>query len=481
MQPTRRFWQTVAIALLLAVLAAVAAQPLFLLGTGAIAALVVTRQWRFLTDCRAVDRQLAVELSLPRQYLRQHEETQVTLSVSLDSPAPVAVRVAVPAPVTAGGADHLDLTIPTGETQATATATLHWPVVGTAAFDQPTVTLVSRDGLTEQPLRRGPTPSVVVEPRTPRDVHVGQGGERVSSAFGVHRSGEFGEGIDPAQLRAYVPGDSVRDIDWKATARQHRPYVREYEVESDRRTVLVFDHRESVAAGPPGETMCAFLREVALTIATATAGFGDPLGLYAVGDGGLTEEYPPRAGDAHYRTIQQALHALEPTVGAETPTPERAGSPVGNSGIDSATAKRKSTALAGEESQFARHLRPYLDESQTYTRRIEGKPLFDVVRTYVGDIRGEALTVICTDDSNRVELTEAVKVARGGAGHVVVFLTPRALFETDSMTDLEATYGRYREFDAFRRELASIDRVDAFEVAPGEQLDAVLRASRQQV
>lgn len=492
MQPTRRFWQTVASAGMLAGLAAIASQPVFLLGSGAIGALVLASQWRFLTACRAVDQQLAVDVHLPRQHVRQYEETQVSLAVELDSPAPVAVGTSVQIPVSATGTDHLELLIPPGETRATATASLSWPVAGTASFERPTVTLASRDGLVEQSITRGSTPTVVVEPRMPRDIHVGEGGERVSSAFGSHRTGEFGQGVDPVQLREYVPGDAVRDIDWKATARRRRPYVREYEVESDRRILLVFDHRAKLDIGPRGETMCAYLHELALTVTAATADEGDPLALYTVGEGGLTAKYLPATGDDHYRTVRQTLSDISPTTEGLSDTdsgPEGqsdAGPTSGSrrtwsreSDADPATARRKNAAMAEDGSQFATQLRPYFAESAAYVDRIEDEPLFNVIRTHLGDVRGEAVTVICTDDSDRVELVETVKVARGGAGHVVVFLTPRALFEAGSMTDLEATYGRYREFESFRRDLASIERVDAFEVAPGERLDAVLGSQRR--
>ncbi len=47
-----------------------------------------------------------------------------------------------------------------------------------------------------------------------------------------------GRSLDFDDLRAYVPGDEVRDIDWKATARHGSPLIRRY-VAVRRQTVLL--------------------------------------------------------------------------------------------------------------------------------------------------------------------------------------------------------------------------------------------------
>jgi hypothetical protein len=123
-------------------------------------------------------------------------------------------------------------------------------------------------------------------------------------------------------------------------------------------------------------------------------------------------------------------------------------------------------------------LQPFFSDAQQYVRRLEGRPLFDVARTYADTIGSDSLTVICTTDADPSQVRETVKVARGTSGHVVVLLAPRVLFEDTAMTGLEATYDRYTEFERFRRDLANMDRVSAYEVAPGDRLEAVLAAGQ---
>lgn len=58
---------------------------------------------------------------------------------------------------------------------------------------------------------------------------------------GVRLSRRRGEGIEFHQLREYREGDSMRAIDWKATARMSRLISREYQDERDQQIVFVLD------------------------------------------------------------------------------------------------------------------------------------------------------------------------------------------------------------------------------------------------
>ena len=45
------------------------------------------------------------------------------------------------------------------------------------------------------------------------------------------------------EIRKYLPGDDVRNIDWKVTARIRKPHVRVFTEERDRPAILVVDQR----------------------------------------------------------------------------------------------------------------------------------------------------------------------------------------------------------------------------------------------
>jgi len=66
---------------------------------------------------------------------------------------------------------------------------------------------------------------------------------------GLHASRLRGRGLDFDELRAYHPGDDIRDIDWKVTARMREPYSRVYTEERDRATLLLVDQRVNMFFG----------------------------------------------------------------------------------------------------------------------------------------------------------------------------------------------------------------------------------------
>ena len=122
---------------------------------------------------------------------------------------------------------------------------------------------------------------------------------------------------------------------------------------------------------------------------------------------------------------------------------------------------------------------PFLEAGQRYVDRIDAQPLFRTVRTHRKRTAGSVWTVIFSDDSHRAELRETVKLARGADDFVVVFLTPSVLFEEGSLSALPDAYDGYLAFEEFRRELDRLDRVSAFEVCPGDRLDALLATDQR--
>jgi len=278
-------------------------------------------------------------------------------------------------------------------------------------------------------------------------------------------------GIDPAELRQYVPGDSVSNIDWKATARLKAPHVREYEVETDRQTALFVDHRASMGTGDAGRTKLDYLREVALTVAENARSLSDPLGLAGIGSEGTTVWSSPDTNTTTYDDVQTALYEFEPTGKASSPHNNR-------SEADVSTTRRKATLLVGERSTYATRVRPFLEETSGYIRRMESDPLFETVRTRLAQLPSTSWLILFTDDKEQAELRETVKLAAQESGGVVVFLTPSILFEADGLADLDAAYDEYVAFEEFRRELSRIKGVSALEVGPGDRLEAVLAAGR---
>src|SRR3954463_9701996 len=66
---------------------------------------------------------------------------------------------------------------------------------------------------------------------------------------GSHRSPVKGASVEFRQHRFYTPGDEPRRLDWRVLARTDRPYIKEYDEETNLRCVLMLDHSGSMTYG----------------------------------------------------------------------------------------------------------------------------------------------------------------------------------------------------------------------------------------
>lgn len=64
---------------------------------------------------------------------------------------------------------------------------------------------------------------------------------------GRHRSPHKGSSVEFKEHRPYVPGDELRNIDWKAFGKSDRLYIREFEEETSLRCMLLVDQSGSMA------------------------------------------------------------------------------------------------------------------------------------------------------------------------------------------------------------------------------------------
>jgi uncharacterized protein (DUF58 family) len=110
-----------------------------------------------------------------------------------------------------------------------------------------------------------------------------------SVLFGRRASHVRGRGLDFEELRNYVPGDDVRSIDWRVTARTQKPYVRVYSEERDRPTMLVVDQRINMFFGSRRSMKSVVAAEVAALTAWRVFSQGDRVGAFIFNDS-TTEE-----------------------------------------------------------------------------------------------------------------------------------------------------------------------------------------------
>jgi len=128
---------------------------------------------------------------------------------------------------------------------------------------------------------------------------------------GAYLSHFKGRGMDFEELREYIPGDDVRDIDWNVTNRLGRPFVKRYREERELTAVLAVDVSGSSAFGSGNLSKREYAAEVAATLALSATRNGDKVALLL-----FTEEVelfiPPRKGRRHILRIVREMLAFEP-------------------------------------------------------------------------------------------------------------------------------------------------------------------------
>src|SRR5512136_586874 len=96
---------------------------------------------------------------------------------------------------------------------------------------------------------------------------------------GAYLSHFKGRGMDFEELREYMPGDDVRDIDWNVTHRMGRPFVKRFREERELAMALVVDVSASSAFGSSDRTKREFATEIAATLAVSAARSSDKVSL----------------------------------------------------------------------------------------------------------------------------------------------------------------------------------------------------------
>ena len=129
---------------------------------------------------------------------------------------------------------------------------------------------------------------------------------------GRHASRLRGRGLNFEELRDYLPGDDIRAIDWKVTARTGRPHIRVMTEERDRPALIVVDQRMSMFFGSKHNMKSVTAAEAAALASFAVLGQGDRVGGIVFGDDLIAEIRPERSR----RALMRFLTALVAANGA---------------------------------------------------------------------------------------------------------------------------------------------------------------------
>ena len=150
--------------------------------------------------------------------------------------------------------------------------------------------------------------------------------------LGAHAQRAAGQGRDFEKLRMYVPGDSLNEIHWKASAKRGHPVTKVFQVERTQEVYVIVDASrlsarqisgsKSAAPSPqpatsdqkqetPETTVLERYVTAALILGLAAEQQGDQFGLVTFSDRVLSF-VRAKSGQAHYDACRDRLYALQP-------------------------------------------------------------------------------------------------------------------------------------------------------------------------
>lgn len=123
---------------------------------------------------------------------------------------------------------------------------------------------------------------------------------------GVHTSNLRGRGVDFSEVRSYQPGDDIRAMDWRVTARTQKPHIKVFREERERPIMVVCDLRSSMFFGTQHAFKSVLAADICSLFSWSALNNGDRIGALLFDDNHETD-IRPKPGR---KQVMHVLHEL---------------------------------------------------------------------------------------------------------------------------------------------------------------------------
>lgn len=250
-----------------------------------------------------------VAVSLPSpQRLFLHRAQTVPLTLTSPLAGPLRLGLALPESLTPAFEDTR-LSVPGGG----AAVTVDWTITpqrrGAFTIDTAHCETPSAFGLWD--LRR--TLPLATEIRVYPNVREGEALTALQrDQTGVKAIRQLGQGRDFEKLREYLPGDSLDEIHWKASARRGQPITKVFQIERTQEIYVLVDASRLSGRLIEGQSALDRYLTSALVLGLAAEKRGDLFGLVTFA-GSVSGFVRARNGKAHYAACRDAIFRQQPS------------------------------------------------------------------------------------------------------------------------------------------------------------------------
>ncbi|MBQ3683415.1 MAG: DUF58 domain-containing protein [Succinimonas sp.] len=130
-----------------------------------------------------------------------------------------------------------------------------------------------------------------------------------SQRYGLLRANSRGRGMEFSEVRSYQPGDDIRTIDWRITARTGKTFTKLFREERDRNVYIILDLDPAMYFGSQGQLKARFAALIAASCAWQAFDMKDKVGgMIILGDTPIRHKPGGMRGDmlAWIRKVYEA-------------------------------------------------------------------------------------------------------------------------------------------------------------------------------
>lgn len=142
---------------------------------------------------------------------------------------------------------------------------------------------------------------------------------------GLHHSRLRGRGIDFDQVRIYQPGDDIRTIDWRVTARTQEPHTKLFHEERERPIYLLVEQSPRLFFGSGLRFKSVLAAQAASLVGWAALAHNDRVGGLVFGSGEHHEIKPRRSKQSLLQLLARLARANQQLDGEQQPDPDTFG------------------------------------------------------------------------------------------------------------------------------------------------------------
>ena len=128
--------------------------------------------------------------------------------------------------------------------------------------------------------------------------------------IGLHKSPYHGFSVEFSEHRQYMPGDNIRDIDWKVYGRTNRFYIKQYEEETNLKAYLILDISGSMGYASNKISKIQYATYLAAALSYLLIKQRDAVGLATFSDK-IHRFLPPKSTSGYLQFILRELNEIK--------------------------------------------------------------------------------------------------------------------------------------------------------------------------